>query len=346
MEFDQAVRQRWREIRERIAEARTRAGTEAGRAADAGREALDHPRAGLIARLCLVAALILFVLYPAIALFHSTIDDDPGFAPKAGALKPGMSHAVAASAALIRREVGKHGWAANAPWFSPTALLDNMPNFQKGIVEALGHFAFAMTDQIGRSRAGADADLQRAAGLLQYPPDVWVWNPGTSLWPTATSDSQYREAMHALRQYNQRLAAGQAVFDRGAYNLQYTLDRIAADLGSSSSAIQDHIEKTSGFPLEGRTDDIFYTVKGQMYAYYIVLEGLQADFAPVIAQRDLSRPWSTMMESFRAGIALEPAIVLDGAPDSDVFPCTLCGEGFYLLRARAQLKEISDVLEK
>jgi hypothetical protein len=344
MEFDQSVRQQWRRIRARIAEWRTHAGVSAGRAADAGREALDLPRAGLIARVCLGAALVLFVLYPLLAFLHSTIDDDPNFGPKA--LKPGMSHAVAASAALIGRETNKHGWKANAPWFSPNALLDNMPNYQKGIVEALGRFALEMTDRIGRAHGAADPDLQTAAGLLQYPPDVWVWNPSVSLWPTATSESQYRQAAKALRQYNRRLGMGQAAFDRGASTLQVTLDHIAADLGSSSVAIQDHIDKTSGFPLESRTDDIFYTVKGQMYAYYIVLKGLRADFAPVIAKRDLTKPWAGMMESFRAGIALEPTVVLDGAPDSDFFACTLCGEGFYLLRARAQLREIEDILRQ
>jgi len=340
MEFDQAVRQQWRRIRARIAEWRTQAGVSAGRAAEAGRDAFDLPRAGLIARICLALALVLFVLYPALAFFHSTIDDDPNFAPKS--LKPGMSHAVAASAALIKRETDKHGWTPNAPWFSPNALLDNMPNYQKGVVAALSHFASQMSGRIGRPPGAADPDLQTASGLLQYPPDVWVWNPAVSIWPAATSESKYRQAAKALRQYNARLAAGQAVFDRSPGNLQYALDGIAADLGPSSVAIQDHIEKKPG----GTTDDIFYAAKGKMYAYYIVLEGLQTDFAPVIAQRGLAKPWAGMMESFRAAIALEPMIVLDGAPDSDFFPCTLCGEGFYLLRARAQLREIEDMLRQ
>jgi hypothetical protein len=344
MEFDQSVRQQWRRIRARVAEWRTRAGVEAGRAADAGRDAFDLPRAGLIARICLVVALVLFVLYPLIALIHSTIDDDPNFAPKASA--PAMSRAAAASAALINREIHKHCWTANAPWFSPNALLDNMPNYQKGIVAALSHFASQMSGRIGRAGGTADPDLQTAAGLLQYRPDVWVWNPSVSLWPAATSESQYRQAAKALRQYNARLGMGQAVFVRNPSNLQYALDGIAADLGASSAAIQDHIEKTSGFPLESRTDDVFYTAKGQMYAYYIVLTGLQADFAPVIARRDLAKPWASMMESLRAGIALEPMIVLNGAPDSNFFACTLCGEGFYVLRAREQLREIEDMLRQ
>jgi hypothetical protein len=346
MEFEQSIRQSWRRIRLRISEWRSQAGVSAGRAAEAGRDAFDHPRAGLIARICLIAALVLFVLYPLIALFHSTIDDDPDFAPKT--VVPGASHAVAAGAALINREIHKHGWMANAPWFSPNALLDNMPNYQKGIVQALSRFALDMSDRIGRSGATAqvDPDLKNAADLLRYQPDIWIWSPSVSLLPTATSEQQYKRAAKALRAYNKRLGSGQAAFDRRADNLQVTLDRIGADLGASSATIQDHLDRLSGWPFDTTSDDVFYTVKGQIYAYYIVLKGLQVDFAPVIAQRDLSRPWANMMTSLRAGIALRPMIVLNGAPDSDVFPCTLCGEGFYLLRARAQLREIRDSLQQ
>ena len=229
---------------------------------------------------------------------------------------------MANAIALIDLEVNQRDWAANDPWFWPTTLLDNMPNYQKGIMQAMGRFAFELTDQVGRARGSseADPDLQSAAGLLQYPPDVWVWDPSVSFWPTATSESQYRKAMKALTKYNERLADGKAVFDTRADNLKFTLDRMAADIGSSSSVIDQHIRKTSGFPFQNDTDDIFYTVKGQMYGYYIVLKGLEIDFAGVIKQRDLTVPWTNMMASFRSAIALEPSVVLNGAPDSDFIP--------------------------
>ncbi len=174
-----------------------------------------------------------------------------------------------------------------------------------------------------------------------------MWDPSVSFWPTATSESQYRKAIKALTNYNARLADGKAVFDTRADNLKFTLDRMAADLGSSSSVIDQHIRKTSGFPLQNDTDDIFYTTKGQMYGYYIVLKGLEKDFAGVIKQRDLAVPWANMMTSFRAGHrASGPTSCSNGAPDSDFIPCNLCGEGFYLLRARTQLREITNILQQ
>lgn len=349
MDMAQTIRQKWRDIRSKLSAFWANRGKAWPRPSDPSPE-LPHRevRWGLIARAALIVVLILFVVYPACAWLYSHVDDDPSFAAPAGTVRAGQSQAVANTIALIDLEVNQRAWPANDPWFFPTALLDNMPNYQKGVMQALGRFAFELTDQIGRARGSseADKDLQDAAGLLQYPPDVWVWNPSTSFWPTATSESQYRKAVKTLTKYNERLAAGQAVFDTRADNLKFTLDRMAADLGSSSSVIDQHIRKTSGFPFQNATDDIFYTTKGQMYGYYIVLKGMQTDFAGVIKQRDLTVPWSNMMASFRAAIALEPNVVLNGAPDSDFIPCNLCGEGFYLLRARTQLREITNILQQ
>jgi len=349
MDFGQTIRRRWRDMRSKLADfwARRRAATPRPSEPNPDAPQPEH-RWGLIARAALIVMLILVVVFPVSAWLYSHIDDDPNFAPPAGSVRGGQSHAVANAIALIDLEVNQRDWAANDPWFWPTTLLDNMPNYQKGIMQAMGRFAFELTDQVGRARGSseADPDLQSAAGLLQYPPDVWVWDPSVSIWPTATSESQYRKAMKSLTKYNERLADGKAVFDTRADNLKFTLDRMAADIGSSSSVIDQHIRKTSGFPFQNDTDDIFYTVKGQMYGYYIVLKGLEIDFAGVIKQRDLTVPWKNMMASFKSAIALEPSVVLNGAPDSDFIACNLCGEGFYLLRARTQLREITNILQQ
>ena len=60
------------------------------------------------------------------------------------------------------------------------------------IVQALARFTFELTDQIGRVRGSSrtDADLQEAAGLLQYSGTKWVFDLSTSLAPTATSEAQ------------------------------------------------------------------------------------------------------------------------------------------------------------
>jgi hypothetical protein len=113
----------------------------------------------------------------------------------------GESRSVAMAAGLIDREVNINRWTANDPWIMPSVLLDNMPNFQQGIIYALSRFAIEMSDQIGRTRGSSEVDknLDKAAGLLKYPGNIWVFDLSTSLMPTATSEKQYRAALNELR---------------------------------------------------------------------------------------------------------------------------------------------------
>lgn len=293
----------------------------------------------------LVALIVAVVLYYAVGGFlMNAIDDDPRFQPAETA--PGASKAVAVAAALIDREVNQHFWVANDPWFYPSAWLDNTPNYQQGIVYALSRFAVEMTDQIGRTRGSseADADLDRAAGLLKFPGNVWVYDISTSFLPTASSESQYRAARRALLAYNLRLASGQAVFERRADNLLATIDRIAADLGSASSTIDQHLARPRPFLMDTQADDIFYSVKGRLYGYSLLLSAIGADFEPVMKEKQLTTVWAQMLESLHQAAGLDPMIVVNGAPDGLLYPSHLAVQGFYLLRARTQLREISSIL--
>lgn len=294
-----------------------------------------------------VALMVAVVLYYAIGAFamHS-IDDDPAF--RAADEPEGGSRAVAASAALIDREVNVHYWTANDPWFYPSALLDNTPNFQQGIVYALSRFAIEMSDQIGRTRGSSevDADLDKAAGLLKYPGNVWIFDLSTSFLPTTSSEAQYRAASRALKAYNERLASGEAIFERRADNLLATLDRIASDLGSASATIDQHLAKPRPMFIDSKVDDIFYSVKGRLYGYAILLRELGHDFAPVLGDKQIGSAWDQMMQSIDQAAILDPLVVMNGAPDGAYFPSHLAVQGFYLLRARTQLREITNILQK
>ncbi len=203
------------------------------------------------------------------AIWLHQIDDDLDFGLQSSAPEGGAK-SVAVAADLIDREINTHRWVANDPFFMPGSLLDNMPNFQMGIIAALSRFALELGDQIARTRGSSqiDQDLNTAVGLLKYPGTIWIFDLSTSFAPTASSESQYRRAMRALRDYNQRLAQGQAVFETRADNLQATLDRMAADLGSASAALDRDITERAGFWPDFGADDLFYANKGRLYAYY------------------------------------------------------------------------------
>jgi hypothetical protein len=300
------------------------------------------------AAIAIAGVLLAFVLlyYPIGMLWVHRVDDDPSFGP--GEVAPGASRAVAVAAALIEREVDLHAWTANDPFFLPGALLDNMPNFQQGIIAALGRFTVEMLDQIGRVRgtSQADPDLDKAAGLLEYSGTIWIFDFSTSWAPTASSESQYRAARRALLAYNERLATGRAVFERRADDLIATLERMAADLGSASAQIDRHLHESAGAMMDFEVDDIFYNVKGRLYAYALLLRELGDDFGQLIADRETRAVWDHMLESMTTAATLQPWVILNGRPDSQLVPSHLAAQGFYLLRARFQLYEIVNILQK
>lgn len=291
----------------------------------------------------LVAAVLVYFVGG--ALWVHKIDDDPAF--DAQVIVPqGASVTVAVVADLVSREVDQHGWVANDPPFQPGYLLDNMPNYQTGIMTAVGRFATELRDRLARVRgsSASDADLERAAGKLNFPGDQWALQAS---WPfvQAASEGQYRQGVEDLRHYNERLAQGQAVFERRADNLQAVLDRIADDLGASSAALTHQVDRNATIFLDLQADNLFYRVKGRLYAYYLILRSFEQDFANVIKERNLQASWDELLESARLGASLHPWMVSNGPLDSQAVPNHLAAQGFLLLRVRTKLEEIVDILQ-
>lgn len=279
------------------------------------------------------------------ALWVHHIDDDPDF--DAQLEVPGnASHTVAVLADLIDREVNQNRWVANDPPFQPAYLLDNMPAYQIGMMTAVGRFTTELRDRIARVRgsSAADPDLERAAGKINFPGDQWALQAS---WPfvQAASEGQYRQGMDDLRRYNERLAQGQAVFERRADNLLATLDRISDDIGSASAAITLEVDQGATSFLDFNADNLFYSVKGKLYAYYLILRELGHDYANIIQERNLQASWDELMTSARLGATLHPWIISNGPLDSQAVPNHLAGQGFLLLRMRTKLEEIIDILQ-
>jgi hypothetical protein len=294
----------------------------------------------------IILLIAIFAYYPIGMIVVHKIDDDPDF--KAAEVPNGASQAVAVEAALIDREVNRNGWISNDPIFLPGSLLDNMPNYQQGMLQAMRRFTLELQDQIGRSRASSsiDPDLQKAVGLLNYAPNVWLWNPSVSLAPAQSSEAQYRAAMRALLSYNDRLTKGQATFEPRADSLQATLDGIGKDLGDASSEIERQIDDNSGNWLDFNADDVFYRAKGLSYAYAIMLRDLGGDFKQIIQEKGATQIWDRLVGSLMEVASLRPWVVVNGRPDALLQPNHLAAEGFYIQRARTQLYELIDVLQK
>lgn len=294
-----------------------------------------------------IVAAILFILivyYPLGMLVFNEIDDDLDLAPSAQYAVPGGSQAVAIAASVTMREAER--WIANKPFWHPSAPLDNTPNFQLGIMYAVSRFALELGDHLGRVRGSSaiNDNVDRAAALLKYDGTVWYWGHG-NIWPEAKAETQYKRGVDALLAYNRDVASSTATFERRADNLVVLLDRIAADLGSASSVIEARVAAAGGH-FDSQADDVFFNVKGKMYGYAVILNAVGQDFSTVIEDRRAGEIWTEMLTSMRTGAAMDPLIVINGAQDSTLSPSHLATLGFYLLRARTQLRELGDTLQK
>ncbi len=289
---------------------------------------------------------LVLVYYIGGALLIQNVDDDISFGTASSAPEGG-SHAVAVTADLVEREVDVNRWTPNDPFFLPAYILDNMPNFQEGIVDASARFINEMRDHVARTRGSSpiDKDLEEAAGALRYPPRTWYIDFKASWGPTSAADQQYRAAVRALRSYNARLANGNAVFDRRADNLQVVLDRVAQAVGAASARLYEHIQDHGNNPFDLYCDNVFYRVKGEIYAYTVILRALGEDFRQVIETRDMTEPWAQTIATLEEAAKLQPIFVFNGMPDSMLLPAHLAGQGFYVLRARTQLRELTSILQ-
>jgi hypothetical protein len=263
----------------------------------------------------------------------------------------GRSAMVQVAADLTDLNVNQNTWITSMllyklglfglDWDS-TPFLDNKASFQRGINEAVRRTAIELADNLGRVRTTSqiDSNLQDARGQLQYDESIWYISRNGM---TATTPSVYRRAIGNLRTFNGKLETCQAVFDARADNLKQYLDRVASALGSTSAILKDRAENYNYGFFDPRADDRFWFAYGQLYAYYGLLKGAQADFEDVIKQKNLKNLWDTMDAQFVAALKIQPWLIANSS-ETGIFATHLTTMGFYVLRVRSNIVEISNVL--
>lgn len=249
--------------------------------------------------------------------------------------------------------------------FEATPFFDNKAAFQIGAIRAVRRVSIEMADLLGRARgtSAADPDLQDARGALQWNERAWIVNPFDARLQliSASAASSYRDARARLVSYNSRLAACAALFDPRGDNLFQLLDRIANDIGGMTDQLAQRskaegwdVATKSFVPADGnnrgvfdfRADNLFHEARGMMWAYHGLLQGVRADFHDVIVQRNLGGVWDRMEEHVAEAASLDPLIVSNGRDDSLAMPDHLSVMGVNMLRARANMTELRDILNR
>jgi hypothetical protein len=245
----------------------------------------------------------------------------------------------------------------------PGVLMDDMPNWEFGVLVQVRDLAKSLRNDMSRSQTQSteDPDLAVAEPHFNYQNDAWI---------LPSSESEYRAGIEALNRYLQRLSASgakSAQFYARADNLREWLGLVEKRLGSlsqrlSASVGQERFDTDAGVEArpEGQAapaaqmvktpwlhiDDVFYEARGTSWALIEFLRAIQVDFAGVLAKKN-------------AAVSLRQVIrELEGTQATVWSPMILNGTGFgfvanhslvmasYISRASTAISDLRRLLEQ
>ncbi|MEM9999454.1 MAG: DUF2333 family protein [Pseudomonadota bacterium] len=239
----------------------------------------------------------------------------------------------------------KAGFFFVANW-RDTPFFDNRAAFQLGMNTAVRRTSVELVDRLGRVRgtSSINSNLQSAREAANYRETAW-YVTGTPPFFQPATQQRLRDASRDLSAFNDELSNCSAFFDSRADNLLQFLDRVTSDIGSTSQILQDQIQVGGITGFDRRADDRFWFTYGQLFGYYMVLTAAASDFQNVIGQRNLDDLWVRLDDNFQDALNLKPFFVAN-ANASSLIKSHLESIGFALLRARTNITEIRDVLDR
>ena len=242
----------------------------------------------------------------------------------------------------------------------PGLWLDNMPNWEFGVLVQARDLARALRKDLSRSQSQSteDADLVIAEPALNYDSQKW--------FPSA--ESSYNKALKSLQVYQIRLATSgenAQVYAR-ADNLRNYLADVETRLGSLSQRLSASVGQTrfntdlAGDPAASQTtpdvserviktpwvmiDDVFFEARGSAWALLHILRAVERDFGAVLDNKN-------------ARVSLKQVIrELEATQQTIWSPMILNGSGFgifanhslvmasYIARAHAAISDLRALL--
>lgn len=285
---------------------------------------------------------------------------------RAAAKKQPVVIGSATTSALIRSVevmLDKRGGYLSNDKFPPGLLMDNMPNWEFGVVTASRDLSRALRNDFSRSQSQSteDKDLQEAEPLMSSPNDRWLF---------PSSEGQYRAAMEYVDKYATRLADSDnndAYFHARADNLVDFLSVVSTRLGSYSQELSasvgqvrigpevaDDPSAQQGKPVAAGTqqtpwtelDDKFYVARGYTWALREQLEAIRVDFGAVLRDKNAMISLDQVIREIEeAQKPLGSPMVLNGSPFGFFANHSLVLAN-YVSRANAALIELRELLRR
>jgi hypothetical protein len=203
---------------------------------------------------------------------------------------------------MIEVLLNKSGGYLTNDIMPPSIFMDDMSNWEWGVLQQVRDLSKALRNDMSRSRTqGEDPDLAKAEPKFNTDNNSWFW---------PASEDKYQEGKAFVERYLHRLAAPKnntAQFLVGTRNLRDWLEDVAKRLGSLSqrlsasvgqkrrdinaqlpneeeqdSIVQEVEEKTPWVAI----DDIFYETRGTCYALIHFLRAIEIDFNRLLEKKN------------------------------------------------------------
>ncbi|MDT8399408.1 MAG: DUF2333 family protein [Pseudomonadales bacterium] len=278
-------------------------------------------------------------------------------------LKPVIGTATTATLITVAQTLlDKPGGYLSNDILPPGLWLDNIPNWEFGVLVQVRDISKVMRESFSRSQSQSveDRDLIEAEPGFNAPNDRW-WLPA--------SENQYRQALVAMSSYLGRLADPldrQAQFFARADNLNRWLTNVESRLGSLSQRLSASVaQQRANTDLAGEArsaqstpgaselrvktpwleiDDVFFEARGSAWALVHLLRAVQIDFHDILADKNAE---ASMEQIIRE---------LESSQQTVFSPMILNGSGFgvlanhslvmasYISRANAALIDLRALL--
>lgn len=248
----------------------------------------------------------------------------------------------------------------------PSVILDNMPNWEKGVLTQVQDLTRIIRNDYSRSQSQSkvDPDVVVAEEKFFSESDSWLFPP---------TERRYREGIQAMERYRDRLTGTQdnlppAQFYARADNLREWLAEVEKQLGSLTRRLGDSVARTrinenlAGDPsaaaaqrqpdsVNVRTswfeiDDIFFEARGNAWALLHFLRAAQFDFAAVLEDKNAEASVRQIIRELEASLApLHSPIILNGS-GYGLFANHSLVMANYLARANAAVINLRELLDQ
>ncbi len=205
---------------------------------------------------------------------------------------------------VMERVLHKRGGYLSNDVSPPGVLMDNIPNWEFGVITQVRDLARALRNDFSRSQTQSteDPDLMVADPQFHYDTESWIL-PAT--------EGEYETGLRAMRRYLDRLSdpsQQNAQFYARADNLRDWLAIVEKRLGSLSQRLSASVgqhrvnidlqgdtaaRQSTGTPRELSVktpwleiDDVFYEARGSTWALIHFMRAIEKDFDQVLRKKN------------------------------------------------------------